>query len=154
VRAVEKAGADVIHVDVMDGHFVPNITIGPVVVQGLRKITALPLDTHLMIEAPEQYVEAFARAGSDTIIVHQEVSPHLDRTIPIPLELAGLADDDIEAVVAEVQRLGRALNAVTDDGDDFVLEHLAGSRHGEFLPCDDLFLHSAEVDHCHTSGLL
>ena len=81
VRAVEKAGADVIHVDVMDGHFVPNITIGPLVVESLKKITSLPLDVHLMIENPERYIEAFARAGSDWITVHAEVCKHLKRII-------------------------------------------------------------------------
>ena len=81
VRAVEKAGADVIHVDVMDGHFVPNITIGPLVVQGLKKLTSLPLDVHLMIENPERYVEVFARAGSDWITIHAEVCPNLKRMI-------------------------------------------------------------------------
>jgi ribulose-phosphate 3-epimerase len=81
VRAVEKAGADVIHVDVMDGHFVPNITIGPLVVQGLKKLTSLPLDVHLMIEEPERYIEAFAQAGSDWITVHVEVCPILKRII-------------------------------------------------------------------------
>jgi len=77
VGAVEKAGADVIHVDVMDGHFVPNITIGPLVVKGLKKLTSLPLDVHLMIERPERYVEAFAEAGSDWITIHAEVCSHL-----------------------------------------------------------------------------
>ncbi len=81
VRAVEKAGADVIHVDVMDGHFVPNITIGPLVVEGLRKLTSLPLDVHLMIENPERYVEAFAQAGSDWITVHVEACPRLKQII-------------------------------------------------------------------------
>jgi ribulose-phosphate 3-epimerase len=81
VRAVEKGGADVIHVDVMDGHFVPNITIGPLVVQGLKKLTSLPLDVHLMIQEPERYLEAFAQAGSDWITVHVEVCPHLKRVI-------------------------------------------------------------------------
>jgi ribulose-phosphate 3-epimerase len=81
VRAVEGAGADVIHVDVMDGHFVPNITIGPLVVQGLKKLTSLPLDVHLMIENPERYIEAFAKAGSNWITVHAEVCPHLKRMI-------------------------------------------------------------------------
>jgi ribulose-phosphate 3-epimerase len=81
VRGVEKAGADVIHVDVMDGHFVPNITIGPLVVQGLKKLTALPLDVHLMIENPGRYIEAFARAGSDWITIHAEVCPQLKRMI-------------------------------------------------------------------------
>ena len=81
VRAVEAAGADWIHVDVMDGRFVPNITIGPLVVEALRKVTRLPIDAHLMIVEPERYVEAFAKAGADLISVHAEVSPHLHRTI-------------------------------------------------------------------------
>ncbi len=81
VRAVEKAGADAIHVDVMDGHFVRNITIGPLVVAGLRKLTSLPLDAHLMIEEPERYVEAFAEAGSSWITFHAEVCPRLTRLI-------------------------------------------------------------------------
>jgi ribulose-phosphate 3-epimerase len=81
VRAVEKAGADLIHVDVMDGRFVPNITIGPLVVAAVRKVTKLPLDVHLMIVEPEKYVEAFADAGADTIMVHVETCPHLHRTL-------------------------------------------------------------------------
>jgi ribulose-phosphate 3-epimerase len=81
VKAVEKAGADLIHVDVMDGHFVPNISIGPLVVQGLKKLTSLPLDVHLMIEHPERYIEVFSRAGSDWITVHAEVCPHLKRIL-------------------------------------------------------------------------
>jgi len=81
VRAVEKGGADVIHVDVMDGHFVPNITIGPLVVAGLKKLTSLPLDVHLMIEEPQRYIEAFAQAGSDWITVHAEVCPQLKRMV-------------------------------------------------------------------------
>jgi ribulose-phosphate 3-epimerase len=81
VRAAEAAGADWIHVDVMDGRFVPNITIGPLVVEAVRKVTRLPVDAHLMIVEPERYVEAFARAGADVISVHAEVSPHLHRTL-------------------------------------------------------------------------
>jgi ribulose-phosphate 3-epimerase len=81
VRAVEAAGADWIHVDVMDGRFVPNITIGPLVVEAVRKVTKLPIDAHLMIVEPERYVEAFAKAGADVISVHAEVSPHLHRTL-------------------------------------------------------------------------
>ena len=77
VKAVKRAGADVIHVDVMDGHFVPNITIGPLVVAGLKKLTSLPLDTHLMIEEPGRYIEAFSQAGSDWITVHAEVCSDL-----------------------------------------------------------------------------
>jgi ribulose-phosphate 3-epimerase len=81
VRSVERAGADLIHVDVMDGHFVPNITIGPIVVTGLKKLTSLPLDVHLMIESPERYIEAFAQAGSTWITIHAEVCPHLSQLI-------------------------------------------------------------------------
>lgn len=81
VQACEAAGADWIHVDVMDGHFVPNLTMGPVVVEAVRKATGLPLDVHLMIEAPERYLEAFAGAGADRITVHQETCPHLHRTL-------------------------------------------------------------------------
>ena len=81
VREAEEAGVDYIHVDVMDGHFVPNITIGPLVVKALRPITKLPLDVHLMIENPELYIEDFSKAGADIITVHQEATPHLHRTI-------------------------------------------------------------------------
>ncbi len=81
VRAIEAAGADVVHVDVMDGRFVPNITVGPLVVEAVRKVTKLPIDAHLMIVEPERYVEAFAKAGADIVSVHAEVSPHLHRTL-------------------------------------------------------------------------
>jgi ribulose-phosphate 3-epimerase len=81
VRAVEAAGADLVHVDVMDGRFVPNLTVGPAVVAALRAVTKLPIDVHLMIVEPERYVEDFARAGADLISVHLEASPHLHRTV-------------------------------------------------------------------------
>ena len=81
VRAAEAAGADYIHCDVMDGRFVPNITIGPLVVRAVRAATKLPLDVHLMIVEPERYVDEFAAAGADSITVHAEASPHLHRTI-------------------------------------------------------------------------
>lgn len=81
VKKVEQGGADVIHVDVMDGHFVPNISLGIPVVASLRKATRLPLDVHLMIEQPEEYVEEFVRAGADRVLVHQEATPHLDRAL-------------------------------------------------------------------------
>lgn len=81
VRKVERGGATVIHVDVMDGHFVPNISIGVPIVESLRKATQLPLDVHLMIERPEEYVVAFARAGANRILIHQEATVHLDRVL-------------------------------------------------------------------------
>lgn len=80
---VEKGGADYIHVDVMDGHFVPNITIGPLIVEAIRPVTDLPLDVHLMIENPDDYVSAFAAAGANIISVHAETCPHLHRTIQL-----------------------------------------------------------------------
>ncbi|MDD2670875.1 MAG: ribulose-phosphate 3-epimerase [Syntrophales bacterium] len=81
IKAVEEAGADWIHLDIMDGHFVPNITIGPAVVRSLRAVSRIPFDVHLMIENPERYIEAFAEAGSDLITVHVEASNHLNRTV-------------------------------------------------------------------------
>ena len=81
VRRVEEAGADWIHVDVMDGAFVPNITVGPFILEAVRKVTSLPLDVHLMIERPEQYISEFADAGADVITVHFEACTHLHRTI-------------------------------------------------------------------------
>ncbi|OGQ47895.1 MAG: ribulose-phosphate 3-epimerase [Deltaproteobacteria bacterium RIFCSPLOWO2_02_44_9] len=83
IRAVEDAKADYIHVDVMDGHFVPNITVGPFIVEAARKATRLPLDVHLMIENPDKFIPDFAKAGSDIITVHAEASRHLHRTIQI-----------------------------------------------------------------------
>ncbi|MFT4413519.1 ribulose-phosphate 3-epimerase [Fredinandcohnia humi] len=83
IKDVEKGGADYIHVDVMDGHFVPNITIGPLIVEAIRPITQLPLDVHLMIQNPDSYIPAFAKAGADIITVHVETCPHLHRTIQL-----------------------------------------------------------------------
>ncbi|RJS22580.1 ribulose-phosphate 3-epimerase [Corallococcus sp. H22C18031201] len=81
VRAVEAAGADLIHVDVMDGRFVPNITLGPVIVEAIKRVATKPLDVHLMIVEPEKYVDAFVKAGADIVTVHVEASPHLHRTL-------------------------------------------------------------------------
>jgi ribulose-phosphate 3-epimerase len=81
IEEVEQAGADWIHVDVMDGHFVPNLTFGPLIVEAIRPHTTLPLDVHLMIEQPDRYIEAFVKSGADQISVHQEVCPHLHRTL-------------------------------------------------------------------------
>lgn len=83
IAAIDKAGADYVHVDVMDGHFVPNITIGPCVVSAVRPSTSLPFDVHLMIESADNYIEEFAKAGADIITVHAEACTHLDRTIQL-----------------------------------------------------------------------
>ena len=99
VRAIDAAGADWIHIDVMDGHFVPNITIGPAVVKALRKHTAKPFDVHLMISPVDQYLEAFAEAGADTITVHPEAGPHTHRTV--------------QAIKALGKRAGIVLNPAT-----------------------------------------
>lgn len=81
LKAIEDAGADYVHIDVMDGSFVPNITVGPFIVEAIRRATALPLDVHLMIEAPERYIDDFAKAGSSIITVHAEATRHLHKTV-------------------------------------------------------------------------
>ncbi len=81
IKAAEEAGADMLHIDIMDGHFVPNITIGPFIVESIRKITSLPLDVHLMIEEPDTYLKDFINAGADYLTVHLEASVHLHRTV-------------------------------------------------------------------------
>ncbi len=81
IKTVEQAGADYIHIDVMDGHFVPNITIGPFIVKAVKKVTRLPLDVHLMISDPDRYADAFIDAGSDILTVHAEAAVHLNRTV-------------------------------------------------------------------------
>jgi len=94
VRSAEQAGADWIHVDVMDGHFVPNLTLGPLIVSAIKPHTSLPLDVHLMIENPDAYIPAFAKAGADVITVHVEACPHLHRTLQLIASLgvkAGVA---------------------------------------------------------------
>ena len=94
IAAAERGGADLIHVDIMDGHFVPNLTMGPPVVRSIHKVARVPLDVHLMIEEPDRYIEAFAEAGAAMISVHVEVVPHLHRTIQAIKELgvkAGVA---------------------------------------------------------------
>ncbi len=83
IKEVERGGADYIHVDVMDGHFVPNITIGPLIAEAIRPVTDLPLDVHLMIENPDRYIPQFVKAGADILTVHAEACPHLHRTIQL-----------------------------------------------------------------------
>jgi len=83
IAAIEAGGADYVHIDVMDGHFVPNITIGPLIVDAVRKVTKLPLDVHLMIENPDLYIPSFAEAGADIIVVHAEATNHLHRTVQL-----------------------------------------------------------------------
>ena len=114
VRAVEAAGADWIHVDVMDGRFVPNITIGPVVVAAVRAVTSLPLDVHLMIEDPDRYAETFVQAGASTVGVHVEACPHLHRSVVRIRELGARASvvlnpatpaSAVEPILADVDQV-------------------------------------------------
>lgn len=91
IRSVEQAGADLIHVDVMDGHFVPNITIGPLVVEAIRPTTTLPLDVHLMIENPDNYIESFVKSGADIISIHAESVNHLHRSVHLIKNLGAKA---------------------------------------------------------------
>jgi ribulose-phosphate 3-epimerase len=114
VRATEEGGADWIHVDVMDGHFVPNITIGPPVVAALKRVTQVPLDVHLMITDPDRYLEAFAEAGANHLIVHLEATPHLHRTVHRIQELglrAGVALNP-STPVAAIEELAADLDIV------------------------------------------
>ena len=112
IAACEAAGADWLHVDVMDGHFVPNITMGPFLVETFKRATKLPLDVHLMIEQPERYLGAFAKAGAAHLTVHVETCPHLDRTL-----------QQIKALGCQA---GLALNPVTPVSDIEHVLHLAG----------------------------
>jgi ribulose-phosphate 3-epimerase len=114
VQAVADAGADWIHIDVMDGHFVPNITIGPRFVEAVRSATSLPLDVHLMIDRPERYIEAFVKAGASTVGIHVEACPHLHRTIAQIRETGARASvtlnpgtpaSAVESVLADVDQV-------------------------------------------------
>ena len=111
IRAVEQGGADVIHVDVMDGHFVPNISIGIPVVGSLSKATRLPLDVHLMIERPEKYIEDFVRAGASRVLIHEEATVHLDRALGMIREFGAQAGAVINPATP-VTMLAEVLNKV------------------------------------------
>ncbi|MFZ2633717.1 MAG: ribulose-phosphate 3-epimerase [Desulfosalsimonadaceae bacterium] len=111
IRNVEAAGADWIHIDVMDGHFVPNITIGPLIVEAVNQVTDLPLDVHLMIERPDQFIPEFVKAGADLIAVHVEACAHLNRTVDL-IKSAGI-------------RAGVVLNPATSlQSIDWILEYV------------------------------
>jgi ribulose-phosphate 3-epimerase len=111
IAAIEAAGADYVHIDVMDGHFVPNITIGPLIVEAARRVTTLPLDVHLMIANPDLYIPSFAKAGADIIVVHAEATHHLHRTVQLIKSLG--------------KRAGVSLNPATPlNVLDYVLEDL------------------------------
>ena len=111
IKAVEDAGADYIHIDVMDGHFVPNITFGPLIVKAVRRVTSLPLDVHLMISDPDKYISAFADAGADIITFHAEASIHIHRTI--------------QQIKAKGKKAGISLNPATSlDVLEYILEDL------------------------------
>ncbi len=130
VGAVGAAGADWIHVDVMDGHFVPNLTIGPVVVEAVRAATSLPLDVHLMIEAPERSLEAYARAGAHRIGVHVETCPHLHRTIA-QIREAGAAP----SVVLNPATPAIAIEPILDDVDQVLVMSVNPGFGGQkFIP--------------------
>jgi len=140
VRAVEAAGADIIHFDVMDGHFVPNITVGPLVLEAVRKITKLPIDAHLMIDHPDQYVADFIKAGANYVSVHVEASRHLHRSIQLIRSLgakAGIALNPHTPIAA----MGYILDEV-----DFILVMTVNPGFGgqKFIPA--AFKKVAELD--------
>ena len=116
IAAVTEAGADWIHVDVMDGHFVPNLTLGPVVVEAARRATELPLDVHLMIEAPERSLESYVKAGADRVGVHVETCPHLHRTLAQIRELGAKA-----CVVLNPSTPAEAIEPVLGDTDQVLV---------------------------------
>ena len=139
IRACESAGADWIHIDVMDGHFVPNITMGPFIVGTCKRITKLPLDIHLMIEKPERHLEAFARAGAGTLTVHVEACPHIHRTLQDIKSLGCKA-----GLVLNPGTPVGALEAVLSEADlVLVMSVNPGYSGGKFIP--DTFARVTEV---------
>ncbi|MBI4721926.1 MAG: ribulose-phosphate 3-epimerase [Candidatus Stahlbacteria bacterium] len=137
IRMVEKAGANVLHLDVMDGHFVPNITFGPVIIEGIRKLTNLPLDVHLMIDKPEKWVNNFVIAGADWISFHIEATTEVGKTIKLIKEsnkLAGIAlnpDTELEAIIPWVKEVDFVVVMTVNPGfggQEFIKEPLEKVR--------------------------
>ena len=130
IAAVERGGADLIHVDVMDGHFVPNITMGPPVVQAVKRVATRPLDVHLMIEQPDDFIEAFVKAGAHMISVHVEAVPHLHRTLAYIRSLGALA-----GAVINPSTPAAALEAIAGDLDFVVVMSVNPGFGGQkFIP--------------------
>ena len=139
IRACEAAGADWVHIDVMDGHFVPNLTMGPFIVEHCKRITKLPLDVHLMIEKPERHLEAFARAGASHITVHVETCPHLHQTLQTIKSLGCKA-----GVTLNPGTPVAALGAVLTEADlILVMSVNPGFSGGRFVPSS--FARAAEI---------
>ena len=130
IAAAERGGADLIHVDVMDGHFVPNITMGPLVVQAVKRVATRPLDVHLMIEQPDNFIEAFVKAGAHMISVHVEAVPHLHRTLSFIRSLGALA-----GAVINPSTPAAALEAIAGDLDYVVVMSVNPGFGGQtFIP--------------------
>jgi len=155
VREVETAGAERIQIDVMDGHFVPNITMGPGIVAAVRGITSLPLEVHLMITNPQDYIETFAQAGADVIIVHQEVCPHLHRVIQQIKRVgkkAGVALNPstpvflLETIFPLLDHLLIMTVNPGFGGQDFIPETLPKIRQARQIVTDNSFAWDIEVD--------